>query len=152
MWNCGGFPTDGWMSCNLLMLSSHSSCHLALMCVAISGFRWEWGIRYGSTSQFRAFFAARSTCSFPWMLAWPGTQQRCMSYPSDASWIILWMIFATETQISDCATLSNYKQTRTMYRLGNLWQFLFNDLRPTLKFRAPCMLLVQTGSWWWRPA
>ena len=39
VWICGGFLTDGWMSCNLLMLSSHLCYHLALMYVAISGFR-----------------------------------------------------------------------------------------------------------------
>ncbi len=95
-WLIGGFSTDGLIPCNLLMLSSHSNCHLALMCVAISGFRSEWGIRQGSTSQFRAFFAARSANSFPWMSAWPSTQHRWISYPFDVNWFILWIIFATK--------------------------------------------------------
>ena len=55
IWICGGFPREGSMSCSLLMLSSHSCCHLPLMCVVISGFRSEWGISHGSTSQFRPF-------------------------------------------------------------------------------------------------
>ena len=35
------------------------------VCVAISGFKLQWGIRHCSTSQFTAFFAAQSTHSFP---------------------------------------------------------------------------------------
>ena len=33
------------------VIPPYSCCHLILMCMAISGFKSEWGIRHGSTSQ-----------------------------------------------------------------------------------------------------
>ena len=67
-WEFCVFSTGGSISRSLL---THSCCHLDLMWVAISGLRSEWGIRQGSISQLRAFFAAPSARSFPPILAWP---------------------------------------------------------------------------------
>ena len=113
------FPIHGSMPCRLLILSSHMCCHLALMCVAISGFRSQWGIRHGSTSQFRAFFTAWSLRSFPRMPAWPGTQHRWVSYPSVASWFILKVTFAMNGW-SVFSPATAYRQEKDRYRQHHL--------------------------------
>ena len=46
IWVCGGFPTNGIISCSLLFVfSSHSCCHMDLTCAKTSGLRSECGIR-----------------------------------------------------------------------------------------------------------
>ena len=89
-WWVHGSLTMGAISWSLFSGdSSHVLCHMAVMCLRMTGWKSEGGMRQGCMSVLRAALAALSARSLPRMPTWPGSQQRWMSKPDALSDISL---------------------------------------------------------------